>query len=1740
MSSSAAETQVDLVTAVRSGQVKDSTSIRSAVTMSSTSSTELSSSRSTTANATAAAATSSSLSAASETTTTTSSSSSTSTSSCSSSSDGMTLCDALHKGLIEIKTGKIVDRFSGKSIRISEAVKRGLVNPNKLEIYDANSQTKVTLKEALIQELIDEVNGKYDKKMNFQEALAKNFIGNPMTLKECDDLELMMSSGQIKDPISGKKLTILEAIAKGILDVDLKSVKDVKAGHYVSLSQALSDGIIALMNDDDDDPVARSCQFKDTATNESMTLQEAIKKGHLTTVAQKSIFDIEGIKDAASGDYISFNKALEMGIIDKVTGKFVEQTKSRHKIGFKEASDKGFIQPQLLDMLKKPIGIYSADKKRELSLLEAVTEGLIDSHTGLIINTATLNTVPMDKALQLQLITPIGAAMLKSLLNITVTTATVTQTVKRYIQVSSAERDSDNAITFQDALRRGLIDDATGVFTHPDTGKELLLDEAIHLGLLKLSPSASAKSSPDIRPTTEARGGPTRSMSPDKINTTDSSGKIKRSAAAAGNSKNSSVPTAIPPKPRSRSINNKEENGSNTTTTTSNTNNKNTINNSIKVNNNTTTTTNQISSSSSSSTNGIKTNISNGGTATTTSITKNGVRRASTSSRSSMEQQQHKTSNGRSSSMETKSSSNSSKVSSSSAKSSTSLSRKNSMTKSRPSSVDSANDGFRKIPIVVVGGGGVTTNTDAETSISKSVNNNKSTPTSPTKESQPSYNSIMPSPTLSRRNSVRRKSQCLEIPEMPACGWSLKEAIDYRLFDPQTGMYQGNIPFGSALEQGFIQYTSVTVATTDKVSGKGITISLKKALESSVITPEGQYNDGRKLISLHDAIMTGKIWHVWKSASQKAKEAAKAKERKKFEVIEISKGITYNKVTKTFHFSKDITAADLLLALKEGKIRPQDILVLHGPDRHDILEAISKNILDKSTGDYSCQTGQTMSLLEAIQAEFIIIVGAPGIEVIKQPPPPPPKRPQSIDLNGANKNNGNTTNNQGSILTLRNGTIRVRIIESGVTTTRISTFMVEVPGTGEEVTLEEAVKRGLISEETASMYQDQETTSTNSKIESVIIMVTDPDTGIEMRSEEAIAKGIVTEEEILELLKMKNDSSAALNNNTTKSEVEIQRSVQTTSTTCQRSVESSSSSSSSGSNSSSDEADNGSYRSELTIDFGTKTPDVENLQTNVVQTNVVFLKQGYVLCGMDSVRNMVTGEIMSFYEAKIRGIISDVKDSKAKSELSQQVKLFINEAVAKGLVNLYRGTFTNPMNGVELSIGEAIKHGLLITEIHQTEEIIELNTDQLTSTISLNDAFKQCFDAKTRKFFWRQNSSEEKSSSASFTLQESLEEHWINGQDIIFDTTTNTQRTLDQALKDGLINGQTCDYQVNKQLMFILDAAKQGLVGIFPEAEPEFEMSEIQYTLREAFENGTFHQETSTFFEHHSNQEITMKQALKIGLVDFRSAEIFNTKTCEYCNLLEAMDQCVLNGKTAKVKDLKAADTFSLSEAYEKGLLKDKEVNSNTMVGMHCGGLQSGFEVISFWEAIDREQLDTITGMFYSIHEEKKTMTLEEAIFRKYIDKKSALVKDTWKRKYCSLSEACKKKIIKDGHVMNTTTGKYVNVKEAIRLELIVRDIKNVSLIEMLDFGMYLPHSGRILVPGLEREMSLGEAIDMKLIDHSRTIVKSRVSNRYITLYEAIKVEGVIDSVTGLYAGTMNLLEARSKGYLLSVDAMVI
>jgi len=1495
--------------------------------------------------------------------------------------EGISLCDALRQGLVEARGGKVMDRYSGKSIKISEAISRGIINPDCLEIYDGKRKEKITLKDALAKNIIDDAAGKFTtekgEKLQLPEALKKNLICNPMTLKECDDNELIDKQNKLRDPINHlSNMNILEAIGFGLLDIDLKSIRDVKANEYLSLAEALNASIITLNG-----------EFKDSQSGELLPLPEAVKRGHLTTVARKSIFDIEGIKDQATGNYISFNAALESGTIDKVTGKFVDK-KSKHKIGFSEAAERGLIQPQLLDMLKKTVGI-KGDKKKELTLLEAVTKGRIDTHSGLLVDTNTTNTVPMDKALQLNLITPLGAAILKSLMNITVTTATVTQTVRRTIKVSSAEFD-EGVITFQEALRRGLIDDSTGIFTHPETGKELPLDEAISLGLLKLSPASSMKSSPMHPPETRSRPSKAGRFSPER--------SFESSRPESPDKSRASPKRTIKPGTPVRKDS-------------------------------------QVES--------LQTTFEGSERSFHETSSQSRTTQMSSSSRTSEETRSHQES------------------------------------------------GSRLIPIVV------------EDTVFKGRG--------------------------SRVSTTKQEKSTSVTGEAPNIGLTLRDAITRDLLDPVKGMFavpesDQLITFKESVLSGLIDSESASVTSPDSSRA---TLNLKVALERNFLNETAHYVEGRKVIPLQQALKSGKVRHVAVKNGGTATSVRKSStvqvesstttssytsDTSSSDTINIAKNIRYNTNTKAFEVAKDITAADLLQGLKEGKIRPTDIQVQNskGQGNVNILEALQLGLINRTTGDYLARSGKKMNIVEAIQAGFIAIVGAPGVS--RSPPDSIPiqtsgakSAPQKTttptsptkSVNGASpkvsttsaprkpstqKSAGKSTQKdgkkdkspskknsgvpiEGDFLSVRGGTIRARVIESGVTTTKISSFMVEVPSTGEEITLEEAVKRGLVSEETAAMYKQEVTT--DSAVEKIIVLITDPDTGIEMPSEEAIAKGIVTKEEVEEILRMKDEQERdpkLIGKTPSKPKGPASHLAVSTSTlgraSSRKGSSSESSSSSSSTTSSDDENDksSSSYRSELTIEIDknalgsqvTSPMGHEDFQSvrkvesasHSIRTKIVNLKTGYALSNIDEVRNLVTGETMSLYEAKLRGIATDVKDNKADL-VSHQLKLFVSEAVSKGLINFSNGTFANPSTGQSVSLSEAIRMGLLITDFnkHKTEITIDIDAP----TLSLGDAIQHCFDSEKRVFYRRMTKQ-------NFTLDQAVSEQWINGKDIIFDVTSNRQLTIVDAMKEGVLNGKTLDYKVvsTNTTHFLLDAANKGLVAVFPEPVLELEQSDVTYSLKETLENGVYHHETRMFIEFSTQQHITIFQALKIGLIDFRSAEIQNSETGASYNLLEAIENSILDGKTSKIKDVKSKKELTIPEAFEKGLI----INVDRYV--------TPFESISIWEAIEREQLDTETGLFFSVHEEKKTMTLEEAIYRKYIEKKSAFVKDTWKRKYCSLSEASRKKIIKDGRVMNTTTGKYLVLRDAIDQQIIVRDIRSISLIDALDFGMYQPHSGKV------------------------------------------------------------------------------
>lgn len=368
----------------------------------------------------------------------------------------MPLSDAIAQDLLEERLGRVVDRNTGQLHCLDEAVSAGIIDGSLKEVVDARSDDKLTVDEALERGILNAKIGRYVneqsmEKLTFKEAKRRRLIAKPATLKDCCDLEIIDDKGMIASPTRRAKLSILEAMQRNVLDVDgVKSIVDTKTGESLTLSEALEQGVIL--------PDGR---YRDLANDRLMTIPEAVDAGLITSNAQKSIFDIEGFKDPLSNEFISLNSALRKGLVTAASegGGFVVDLKTGKTISFAEAATSGHARDEVLEMLNRAIGVFD-DGGRELTVLEAVLTERLDSHTGqLLLDPHNKTPVPLEDAIKCGLITPDGAALLDSLLNISVTTRTVTKKVvpskrpqsltgKSEESNSEAESCSDDKVDF--------------------------------------------------------------------------------------------------------------------------------------------------------------------------------------------------------------------------------------------------------------------------------------------------------------------------------------------------------------------------------------------------------------------------------------------------------------------------------------------------------------------------------------------------------------------------------------------------------------------------------------------------------------------------------------------------------------------------------------------------------------------------------------------------------------------------------------------------------------------------------------------------------------------------------------------------------------------------------------------------------------------------------------------------------------------------------------------------------------------------------------------------------------------------------------------------------------------------------------------------------------------------------------------------------------------------------------------
>lgn len=396
------------------------------------------------------------------------------------------LTDAIAHGLVDT-SGWVIDRNTGETFRLDKAIENGLIDDTIREIVDVRNDVKVTLQQALNNGILNAKTGRYvqdvsKEKLTFIEAKNRQLICKPFTLKDVCDLNSLDKNGLIQSPTRRQKLSIIEAMNVGVLDSDNYEAVTVTKGELVTLSEAIARGVILPES-----------KYVDSSTNEIMSIPDAVARGLISSVSVKSIFHIEGFRDPYSGDNITLDQALAKNVLRRQGDCFKLDSGKGNLVGLSTSVEDGHIRPEVYEMLNRKIGIAHPVNGSELSVLDIVFHDFIDPKTGFLKDPVNKSILPLNNAIENEFITPEGALLLNSLLNIKLTTETVVKSVNRYVTITDTEQpeNANVILTFTEAVRKGLVDEARQMFKDPNSGNVYSVQQALNYGLLTPDPDSS-------------------------------------------------------------------------------------------------------------------------------------------------------------------------------------------------------------------------------------------------------------------------------------------------------------------------------------------------------------------------------------------------------------------------------------------------------------------------------------------------------------------------------------------------------------------------------------------------------------------------------------------------------------------------------------------------------------------------------------------------------------------------------------------------------------------------------------------------------------------------------------------------------------------------------------------------------------------------------------------------------------------------------------------------------------------------------------------------------------------------------------------------------------------------------------------------------------------------------------------------------------------------------------------------
>jgi len=282
----------------------------------------------------------------------------------------LSIQDMARVGLYEIKTGQVFDQTTGQHIGLKEAIERGLVDKDSIRLSEPHSGKLITLSEAFERGIMDAETGDLvdsftGKTVSMAESVRKALLGM-LPMRTVDEL-WNEEKRCFVDPLTGRSITLTEALDKGLVDGSATTVRDPRTSAVLPLSEALH---LGLVNPQTGDILAEAGRHR--------TFKEAFESGEISTVSRvedRKPADQSRREETTTVDVrpVHLADAIKSGLFNERRHTF-RDPRNGQELTLEEAINRGLVDAE------SP-SIFDPESAEMISLRAAIEKEIVDGES---------------------------------------------------------------------------------------------------------------------------------------------------------------------------------------------------------------------------------------------------------------------------------------------------------------------------------------------------------------------------------------------------------------------------------------------------------------------------------------------------------------------------------------------------------------------------------------------------------------------------------------------------------------------------------------------------------------------------------------------------------------------------------------------------------------------------------------------------------------------------------------------------------------------------------------------------------------------------------------------------------------------------------------------------------------------------------------------------------------------------------------------------------------------------------------------------------------------------------------------------------------------------------------------------------------------------------------------------------------------------------------------------------------